>query len=242
MKGCCHFPGDRGSHRQAELFTQGSPHCRGHLDHHSLFRVSQRPPHRCKAVCLLQGSGGADHSTLAAHGAGCGVKRQPHGRAYHRIKSAVLGLDRSHLLNLGTHSDTPPAENAFAGIPCDGRGNIHHGLGHGSLKPALADSQLIAQLLKLTVSIPAAVETILWMIGQQQLIQYLSGSQHLGRMGSYDHSLPYLSHAGGLKVLHSLHFHNTDTAGAVLMDILHMAQTGNPDSHCLSRFHNGGAL
>ena len=126
--------------------------------------------------------------------------------------------------------------------------NIHQFIGMmqrlGVRQPIMLIGGLAVTLsmLKLTVGIPAAVETILGMVGQQQLIQYLSGSQHLGRMGSYDHSLPYLSHAGGLKVLHSLHFHNTDTAGAVLMDILHMAQTGNPDSRCLSRFHNGGAL
>ncbi|MPM41435.1 hypothetical protein SDC9_88090 [bioreactor metagenome] len=100
----------------------------------------------------------------------------------------------------------------------------------------------MTQGLELTGLIAGTAQAVLGMIGEDELVDHISDSAHLGGIRVYHHALANGCDTGGLKVFHSLHLHHADTAGAVFMDVLQVAEVWNVDPAGPGGLHNGGPL
>ncbi len=125
-------------------------------------------PNVLGVILLAQSPNGADVDTLAAKGACCLSQFIPEGRPDVGIEPAFLRRKRTDLLNLLTDRHAPPAQDAFARIPSDGRSRIiNPRLRFLSLETNFANPHFFSQPLKLTLQVPCASQAFLRMGGKE---------------------------------------------------------------------------
>ena len=234
-----------GSRLVAEALADLGAHGRSSADQDVLLGISQRLKHLIGIVTLIECAHGAGNDALSAVDAGGGLQRRFKRRGDVRIKAAVIGTDNADALDLLADCHAAPAKNALVVIPDDRRLIINFVVIHDALEPALGHAVLAAQSLQFAVGAADALQALLVVIGKQQLQIHFAGIDDAGRIGFDFHPLGAGVYAGShqperLSALR--HLHQTQPAGADLIDILQVAQGGDIDLRRLGGFENRGPL
>ena len=226
---------------KVEALRPGRPYRRGHLDNGGDLRIGQGPEDAVGIVPDGQGAGGAVGDALSAEhavrvhqvpvvahihgGAGAGARHVPDIHAL----DLVADLDAAHTLD------------ALAGLPDNGRPQIHPGALRLHLVGLKVDVQVMRQTLELTVAAADADGAVAVVLAEKQAQVGFPRLPDPGGVGADRHALQYLRVAGGDQAVGALHLHDAHAAGGDFVDILQEAQVGNGDAGLLRRLQNGGA-
>ncbi|OPZ70786.1 MAG: hypothetical protein BWY83_01472 [bacterium ADurb.Bin478] len=232
--------GDDAAGLHAELFAQRHTHRRRDLSHHVLFGIVDRLPHSLLTALFTQCANGADHHTLAAEHAGDGVEAAVHGRRHGGLKSATHEIDGAYVLHLMADAHAAAAEDAFFRIALDGgAGQVDFGSAPFALITVIAHLVLFRKFLQLAVAVAHAHQTILRVIGDQQLDDGLARPPYLRRVGLNLHPFGHRKSARRNQTALSLHFHHADAAGTGGSKVFQIAQRGDVHAFALRHGENG---
>ena len=234
-----HPPRNQRPRLQAETLAQRGPHRRRRLDHNRLGLVIQGRPDELDIAFLGKRPHRAYRRALPALHTRHRVEVGPKGRANHGLEPAELREQRPHRLDLSAYGNTPPALDALALVPHHaGRAGIHTGRRlHAGVSDCL-NIQLIGQRLEFAVVVAVTGLAIPVMLREQKLDHRAPRLTHPLGVGGDFHPLRHRHDTGGRQRLGAFDLHHADPARANGVDILQMAQRGDPDAHLVCRLEN----
>ena len=115
-------------------------------------------------------------------------------------------------------------------------------LGALAAEVMLIHAVLVAERLQLAGGAAHAGETVLLVVGEQQLEIHLSRLHDAGRVRGDLHTLVYGVNAGGDHAARTLDLDEAEAAGADLIDVLQIAKCRDVDAGIARSLENGDAL
>ena len=228
--------------REMVVLSPGGADGGSHLHHGDLVGISQGGEDLAGVVPLLQATHGAVGDALAAEGAvGLGQGAGP-GDAHGGAGAGAHNVPDAHALDLVADLDAAHALDA-AVLQADHRiAQVVGGVAQ-VLDVVLAQQVVVvAQLLELAVAAAGALGALDVVLAQQQVQVHPAGLTDTGRVGVDHHALPHHVVAGGDQALLAVHLHHADAAGADLVDVVQIAESGDLDPVGAGRLQNGGAV
>ena len=219
-KGGYHLAFYVGAHRHTEAFAQLCTNRRCSTYDHMLGWICDGSPYLTGIIPFGQCAGRADCDTLSAVDTGGFCQRHIEGTADVGIKSTVIRSDDAHKLVLSADCDAAAAENTL-GIVTDQMncGCIHIRLQIKFTILIFVHTVFAAEGLQLTVCGTRTGQTVLSVVGEQQLQGGLVGTLHSRGVSENFHSLCYRVNTGGNQRAGSLHFYEAHSACADFIDI-----------------------
>ncbi|CDC75945.1 putative uncharacterized protein [Candidatus Colimorpha enterica] len=228
--------------RHSEALTEGSPDGGSGLNDNVLCRVAESLPYLVGVVLLGDGTGGTYSGTLTAGDAGNLAEVYLERGSDAGVDTSVIRpYDRDVLLAADSH--TAAAENALVVVADEVRcACVKLVMRLVTLKTAFLNTVLAAELLKLAVRRTGAGEALLVVGREQKLKRGASCRLNLRGVGLDLHALGYGVNAGGNKSARTGSLNDADTAGADLVDLLHVAEGRDLNAGGTRSFKNRGAL
>ena len=228
-----------GVHR---AYAEAGADGRSRLDDDRLGRIAQGRDDLAGIVSLRKSAGRADRDTLSAvDAAGIG---QGHlkGRADVGLEAAVVGADAGDALSGLADSGTTAAKDTFAVVTVHMDGaviDLRRSL-VAIVEALILDAKLDGQALELAGAGADAGQAGTVVVGEQQLHGLLAGLQDAGGVGEDFHALVDGVDAGRDQGSGVLDLDNAHTAGADLVDLLHVTERRDTDTGDASSLQNGG--
>ena len=239
----CHHPALAGLLRsQSQLLPPCGTDGGSHLNHGNFLGIRQHIKYFGDIISLPKSSCRTMGDTLSAERTVGSVYLFIAGHVYRSAGARILYVPHMHILYLVADLYTAHTFDTFSGITDQGEGRIPGNLSHFLFKRNFQNSQIIGNLLQITVAASHTGSAMAVMLRQHQFHIGAAHPAHLRRIGIDHHSLLHRTVAGGDQLILALHFHHTDFAGAYLVDSFQKAEMGNLDTKFQRRFHNGRSL
>jgi hypothetical protein len=206
------------------------------------FRIGQGIPDIFDVALFHYGTGGADDAALAAVDAGRIGQAPFEGRGNQGVKAPVTIVEGANLLHFIAYPDTAAAEDAFVGIPDQGR--IGFIFIPGAFYSGILDfsnSQIVGQFLQFTVVVPLTDEAVRGVIGQQKFHYVPPGFPDPGCIGPNYHPIGGRVDTAGQEGPGVFHFHDTDPAGSFRTKFRMVTEGGDINPCCLGGFQYSAA-
>ena len=223
---------------QTQALAPGGPDGGGNLHHRHQVLVAEHVEGPLGVIPLPQGPHRTVGDALAAQGA----VRFPDGPAAGDVHggpgTGVGQIPDVQALDLVAHLDTAHTLDALAGVPDQGEGVVPPGGGNLFMIVQVGQTQVVCQLLQLTVAAADAVGAVAVMLAQNQLHIHPPGLPDPGGVGIDLHAFPDVVVAGGHQLLDAGDLHHAHPAGGDFVQILQVAQAGHVDAHAPGGFQN----
>ena len=249
LESCNHLAFNVGAGLVAEAFAKLCTNRRSGANNSVLGGICKSCKYTIGIVSFIESAHGTSYDTLTAVDAGGSCQRLLKSRTDIGIKSTVVSADNANFLYLCAGCYATTAKNTLVVIANNGGLVINLILVGFTFETGAINTVFTAESLQLAVGGTNTRETLLIVVGEQQLKIHLARCSDLGGVGLNFHTFSagvntsgYHSPRAKCGTAHFSDLNQAETASTDFVDVFEVAQCGNVDVCCLCGFQNRGTL